>query len=1535
MLDEGTRVGGTQGGAGGGSVPHLPLQPPPREGDDGAAGSAASAQGDALSPAALQAHLSPQLARTFSAGSLAQSVNTSLGPSPYMYKPPPSSSFVPPSNVSVVSASKSGTLDARDLDDVEPEEDDRDSLASYGSNADSHVSVEDEVQSSALLVQGAKQRSRAASAASSDAGAEHTGLELSGGGGLVEGGSSQSLGGGLGVAQGHTASTLTVMSADLAGQTHSGAATALQRLQNTRIAQGADGTLQETRGSAGAAGASAPTLDSTLQQMRDLVPRALSRYDFVVVEPEYFPQGGRFTAPWYESMHMLAVKRKVQAAKQQQELILQQLQQLEAEQQSSDIADEFAERSGSDVRDSEGGAASPRGGGSPVVSSLADEAAATLRQAEGIAARALRQQYQQRKAELESAQATPVVLPPPPVSAKKAHLMPYIKRPIGKRLQKLFGAFEAAVQRLRSSIEAQAGPKPGSTFGAGQQRSWGGATAGTQEALWSAPTHSDSTTDQWRVQKWMSVRHLQSIDVQTLQGNMGVLREWFVSLDSDHSGTIGMDELVIPLLSVGLARSEREVLLLIHAVKGTIPPPYKPEEDTTREEEAREAGVSVQRRFESHDSAAASAGLGKEKQGQEAKAATHTSSYLSLEEAKWDEGRAAPPATPRGGGSGAAPRPVFSHSVKLEKATVTGSGRRYTRVAKSNPSAGAAVAIPNESVAGLAAALAASGQDSDEEGEGGLDLEGDEAIAATSYSLRLPSAGAAPHEGSARSISGEDRDSEPAGSLASASASSLAALNARAKGVQGGIKGEAQRLADSLYSKYGPQLTFPEFCALLCAPEVVGWAQQISAMEQLEASIRAARAGSVANVEGTASNPRMKLAGARGAGAKTSLRAGKAKGDSDGGAAPSGGGVGFGSGASRDGSSNMHAIQRADFLKKRAARTYSVAHGAGNLSSTFEARRRAAKGGKGGKNRPGDDADDEEDHFAAQTGIVDSSGATIPTIPPELRVPLPTVSNRQASIRVLGLVPLAPNVGVSAQEARAARAEADLDPRRLRRKLHLNSMHRGKPGSMVATHTQYKAKDAATERRIAEQLKANPIIRLFRDLSDGAMGDPSLSMATRVSAYRRRRILAANMGDQKGAKGATASMFKDTNDLGITQLAALAGVVQEPTVSLNPPSSPLKGSRGGSRASRRSSSPEASDTASSTHASALADRLHRGEIDKEGTRGSSRGRRPRPLSRPAVALSSTFGPKSKLSEDERAAEASQMVRNRRLSRFMRHSGMASSASGIRGSSPVRGKRTARAASPSKGGGGHEGGAMGGVSATEGVLAATERTDAEHRLPPGIRTALRTAWVHHFAGEDSKRGAGGLPTMPGVATGEHAVQHLTQDSIDTGEHHRAKAEQRVAQLRSASDAARLGKSQPSAAKLHSDAQTSAAQVKSQEALSASASQTAAVPRGQDSVAALAAAQRDVAAAIRAEVVAPVDLSASAHEFAVMPQTTVRQVHTSELLHRESASTLGSRAGGGRRRERPELKLAADTSAGSFNFETYASPGASSGLNARPV
>jgi len=1541
MLNGGTYVTGDDTGRQDPPVPPLPLE---GEGVDlgggggaaGGAGATPSSSEDGqgqLSPAAIQTHLAPQLARTSSAGSLARSADTSLGPSPYMYKPPPSSSFVPPCNVSVVSSSKGGTFGARDLDAVSGE-DDRDSLASYGSNADSHISVEEEVSTSAQMVSDAKGRRRASSAASSHSEHEHTGfLGESGGEGwgqeLVGGGSSTSLGGDNGLHHGQTASTLTVMSADLAGQTHSGAATALQRLQNTRIAQGADGTLNGTAELGGTAGGQS-TLDSTLQQMRDLVPRALSRHDFVVVEPEYFPQGGRFTAPWYESMHMLAVKRKLQAAKEEQQTIFEELQRLEAEQQTSEIAEEFADRNESGIS---GGGVSPRyGGGGIQGSSLADEAAATLRQAEGIAARAVREQHQLRKAELEAAQNAPLQLPPPPVSAKKSHLMPYIKRPIGKRLQKLFGAFEAAVQRLRTSIEQGSGPKPGSTHGTGQQRSWGGATAGTQEALWTAPTHSDSTTDQWRVQKWMSVRHLQSIDVQTLQGNMAVLREWFVSLDSDHSGTIGMDELVIPLLSVGLARSEREVLLLIHAVKGTIPPPYKPEEDTTREEEAREAGVSVQRRFESHDTAAASAGLGPHKPSHDARAATHASSYLSLEEAKWDKGRGTPPATTERNGSKQEQEDVrqpHSHSVKLERAVVQGgSGRSYTRIAKSDPSAGAVVAITNESVAGLAAALAAAGQDSDEEGEGGVESPAEGEGGAISYSLKAPPSSSSLKAGSLGEVSEASLSS-------AASSSSLAALQHRAKGVHGGIKGEAQRLADSLYSKYGPQLTFPEFCALLCAPEVVGWAQQISAMEQLEASIRAARAGSVANVQGTASNPRLRFAATQGSSNTKGRRpGGRGSPRSDTGPPPSGsggGGVGFGSGASRDGSVGMHSIQRADFLKKRAAKTYSVAHGAGNLASTFEARRRAGKGGKGESKAPHDESDDELDPYATETGIVDSSGATIPTIPPELRVPLPTVSNRQASIRVLGLVPLAPNVGMSAQEARRARTEADLDPRRLKRNLHLNSMHRGKPGSMVATNTQYRAKDAATERRIAEQLKANPIIRLFRDLSDGAMGDPGLSMATRVSAYRRRRILAANMGDQKGAKGATASMFKDTDDLGITQLAALAGVVQEPSAAATapPPSSPSQGSRRDSRASSRGGTAGRSDSPGRAQTSALADRLHRGEIDKGSAGELSRGRRPR--SRPVAALSSTFGPKSKLSEDERAAEAAQMVRNRRMSRFMRHSGMSSSKGGFRrGGSPVKTHRSSRGGSPSLHAGGDSANSHA-VSATEGVLAATERTDAEHRLPPGIRTALRTAWVHHFAEEDKQGGARGLPTMPGVATGEHAVEHLTRGAVDIGERHKARAEKQVAKLGTASAEARLGKPAPTTAKKGStSAPIASSQASTVGTLSPLGSQEAA-PRGATAVE-LAAAQRDVAAAIRAEAVAPVDLTASAHEFAVVPKSTVRQVHTSELLHRASASTLGSRGG----REGAHLKnLETDASAGSFNFETYASPGSKSGLGTSAV
>jgi len=47
---------------------------------------------------------------------------------------------------------------------------------------------------------------------------------------------------------------------------------------------------------------------------------------------------------------------------------------------------------------------------------------------------------------------------------------------------------------------------------------------------------------------------------------MTIMKRWFHTLDSDGSGTIGIEELEDPLISVGLAGSKADVLHLIRSV---------------------------------------------------------------------------------------------------------------------------------------------------------------------------------------------------------------------------------------------------------------------------------------------------------------------------------------------------------------------------------------------------------------------------------------------------------------------------------------------------------------------------------------------------------------------------------------------------------------------------------------------------------------------------------------------------------------------------------------------------------------------------------------------------------------------------------------------------------------------------------------------------------------------------------------------------------------------------------------------------------
>ncbi|KAA0161851.1 hypothetical protein FNF28_04916 [Cafeteria roenbergensis] len=71
--------------------------------------------------------------------------------------------------------------------------------------------------------------------------------------------------------------------------------------------------------------------------------------------------------------------------------------------------------------------------------------------------------------------------------------------------------------------------------------------------------------DRQDVRDWLA-RHGQAGDVARLTQNRQLLRMWFERLDTDGSGEIGLDELLEPLVSVGLASGEREVAALIRAV---------------------------------------------------------------------------------------------------------------------------------------------------------------------------------------------------------------------------------------------------------------------------------------------------------------------------------------------------------------------------------------------------------------------------------------------------------------------------------------------------------------------------------------------------------------------------------------------------------------------------------------------------------------------------------------------------------------------------------------------------------------------------------------------------------------------------------------------------------------------------------------------------------------------------------------------------------------------------------------------------------
>lgn len=66
--------------------------------------------------------------------------------------------------------------------------------------------------------------------------------------------------------------------------------------------------------------------------------------------------------------------------------------------------------------------------------------------------------------------------------------------------------------------------------------------------------------------RWLTKRALGDANTQTVFERTKMIRSWFALLDTDGSGTIGLDELQDPLLSTGVASSREEVLELVKRV---------------------------------------------------------------------------------------------------------------------------------------------------------------------------------------------------------------------------------------------------------------------------------------------------------------------------------------------------------------------------------------------------------------------------------------------------------------------------------------------------------------------------------------------------------------------------------------------------------------------------------------------------------------------------------------------------------------------------------------------------------------------------------------------------------------------------------------------------------------------------------------------------------------------------------------------------------------------------------------------------------
>ena len=317
-------------------------------------------------------------------------------------------------------------------------------------------------------------------------------------------------------------------------------------------------------------------------------------------------------------------------------------------------------------------------------------------------------------------------------------------------------------------------------------------------------------------------------------------------------------------------------------------------------------------------------------------------------------------------------------------------------------------------------------------------------------------------------------------------------------------------------------------------------------------------------------------------------------------------------------------------------------------------------------------------------------------------------------------------------------------------------------------------------------------------------------------------------------------------------------------------------------------------------------------------------RHARPGVPPPPPVSSTFGPKAARSDDDTAVEAANMVRSRRMSRFMRNRSLVASRGSTAGSEgKAGGGATLRTPSPRV----RRRGPTPRIqlpNAQEGVLAATERTDALHRLPQGIRTALRTAWVHHYTsgggdegvpegGSRTDPGLQALPPTPGVATGQHAAQAV--DSRATRRNAaaaRRRAEERVAAatLQVVTRSLMGGgvadpPSSPPAPRPDAPALQHARPTTSSSPHTASPSPLV-VDTTRNSAAALpdagaggggtpppdvdADARREVLQRIKEASVAPRDLATSRQDIHGVPPSTVHHESTSRLV--QSHSTLGS-------------------------------------------